>query len=84
MVDGRLCSVRASWAPDFVVPRFFIPYSEPLAFVALRNAAAALERLVVEDLTTRNDSLAIIRAVAGLGKNLGIATTAEGVERSTA
>jgi EAL domain-containing protein (putative c-di-GMP-specific phosphodiesterase class I) len=31
-------------------------------------------------LATRKDSLAIIRAVAGLGKSLGMITTAEGVE----
>jgi hypothetical protein len=32
------------------------------------------------DLSGKEDSLAIIRAVAGLGRNLGMATTAEGVE----
>jgi drug/metabolite transporter (DMT)-like permease len=30
------------WASGFVVPRVFIPFSEPLTFVALRNAAAAI------------------------------------------
>jgi len=34
----------------------------------------------VNELATRNDSLAIVRAVIRLGKSLGIATTAEGVE----
>jgi len=34
----------------------------------------------VQELATRDDSMAIIRAVTGLGKSLGIATTAEGVE----
>ena len=32
------------------------------------------------DLATGEDSMAIVRAVTGLGKSLGIVTTAEGVE----
>jgi len=39
-----------------------------------------IDRSFVEDVTSRNDSLAIVRAVTGLGRSLGIATTAEGVE----
>ncbi|WDR01719.1 EAL domain-containing protein [Devosia algicola] len=31
-------------------------------------------------LTTRKDSLAIIQAIVGLGKSLGMTTTAEGIE----
>lgn len=34
----------------------------------------------VHDLSSRKDSMAIVRAVTGLGISLGIATTAEGVE----
>jgi EAL domain-containing protein (putative c-di-GMP-specific phosphodiesterase class I) len=34
----------------------------------------------VSELATRDDSMAIVRAVTGLGKSLGIVTTAEGVE----
>ena len=30
------------WASGFVVPRVFVPYAEPLTFVALRNAGAVL------------------------------------------
>jgi len=30
------------WASGFVVPRVFVPYCEPLTFVALRNGGAAL------------------------------------------
>jgi diguanylate cyclase (GGDEF)-like protein/PAS domain S-box-containing protein len=39
-----------------------------------------IDRSFVSELATRKDSLAIIRAVAGLGKSLGMVTTAEGVE----
>ncbi len=39
-----------------------------------------IDRSFVSDLTERPDCLAIIRAVAGLGISLGIATTAEGIE----
>src|SRR5262245_57661436 len=31
-----------AWASGFVVPRVFVPYAEPLAFVAWRNMGAAL------------------------------------------
>jgi EAL domain-containing protein (putative c-di-GMP-specific phosphodiesterase class I) len=34
----------------------------------------------VRDLAQRVDSAAIVRAISGLGKSLGVATTAEGVE----
>ena len=39
-----------------------------------------IDRSFVHDLTERADSIAIVRAVSGLGRNLGMATTAEGVE----
>jgi diguanylate cyclase (GGDEF)-like protein len=39
-----------------------------------------IDRSFVHELATRSDSMAIIRAVTGLGKSLGISTTAEGVE----
>jgi diguanylate cyclase (GGDEF)-like protein len=39
-----------------------------------------IDRSFVTELATRNDSMAIVRAVTGLGKSLGITTTAEGVE----
>jgi diguanylate cyclase (GGDEF)-like protein len=39
-----------------------------------------IDRSFINELATRNDSMAIVRAVAGLGKSLGISTTAEGVE----
>ena len=39
-----------------------------------------IDRSFVRELASRGDSMAIIRAVAALGKSLGIATTADGVE----
>jgi diguanylate cyclase (GGDEF)-like protein/PAS domain S-box-containing protein len=39
-----------------------------------------IDRSFVNELASSNDSLAIVRAVTGLGKSLGIVTTAEGVE----
>ena len=39
-----------------------------------------IDRSFVSELATREDSMAIVRAVTGLGRSLGIVTTAEGVE----
>jgi diguanylate cyclase (GGDEF)-like protein len=39
-----------------------------------------IDRSFVTELATRDGSMAIVRAVTGLGKSLGILTTAEGVE----
>jgi EAL domain-containing protein (putative c-di-GMP-specific phosphodiesterase class I) len=39
-----------------------------------------IDQSFVRGLGKREDSLAIIRAVIGLGRNLGMTTTAEGVE----
>lgn len=39
-----------------------------------------IDRSFVTELVTRDDSMAIVRALTGLGKSLGISTTAEGVE----
>jgi diguanylate cyclase (GGDEF)-like protein len=39
-----------------------------------------IDRSFVNELASRNESMAIVRAVTGLGKSLGISTTAEGVE----
>ena len=39
-----------------------------------------IDQSFVRDMCEHEDSIAIVRAVAGLGKNLGMTTTAEGVE----
>jgi predicted signal transduction protein with EAL and GGDEF domain len=39
-----------------------------------------IDQSFVRDLIERPDSIAIIRAVAGLGQSFGMTTTAEGVE----
>jgi diguanylate cyclase (GGDEF)-like protein len=39
-----------------------------------------IDKSFVTDLSDRADSLAIVRAVTGIGRSLGMATTAEGVE----
>ena len=39
-----------------------------------------IDRSFVKDLPAGGDALAIVRAVTGLGRSLGIAVTAEGVE----
>ena len=39
-----------------------------------------IDQSFIRDLATKEDSIAIVRAVVGLGSSLGITTTAEGVE----
>jgi diguanylate cyclase (GGDEF)-like protein len=41
-----------------------------------------IDRCFVEDVVNREDCKAIVRAVTGLAKSLGMSTTAEGVERN--
>lgn len=39
-----------------------------------------IDRSFVRELASRGDAIAIVRAVTGLGRSLGVPTTAEGVE----
>jgi EAL domain-containing protein (putative c-di-GMP-specific phosphodiesterase class I) len=39
-----------------------------------------IDQSFVRELASRGESMAIVRAVTGLGRSLGISTTAEGVE----
>jgi EAL domain-containing protein (putative c-di-GMP-specific phosphodiesterase class I) len=39
-----------------------------------------IDQSFIRDLSSTPESMAIVRAVAGLGRSLGISTTAEGVE----
>jgi EAL domain-containing protein (putative c-di-GMP-specific phosphodiesterase class I) len=39
-----------------------------------------IDRSFIRDLSEKDDSVAIVRAVTGIGSSLGITTTAEGVE----
>lgn len=39
-----------------------------------------IDKSFIQDLPLKEDSIAIIRAVVGLGSSMGITTTAEGVE----
>ena len=39
-----------------------------------------IDQSFVHDMTTREESMAIVRAVAAMGASLGMMTTAEGVE----
>jgi EAL domain-containing protein (putative c-di-GMP-specific phosphodiesterase class I) len=41
-----------------------------------------IDQSFIRGLASHDDSMAIVRAITGLGKTLGIATTAEGVETS--
>ena len=40
-----------------------------------------IDKSFIRDVVDRHDSLAIVRAVAGLGRSLGMTTTAEGIEK---
>jgi EAL domain-containing protein (putative c-di-GMP-specific phosphodiesterase class I) len=39
-----------------------------------------IDQSFIRELASRDESMAIVRAITGLGKSLGIPTTAEGVE----
>ncbi|WP_181408162.1 sensor domain-containing phosphodiesterase [Pararhizobium mangrovi] len=60
---------------DFGVGYSSLSYLRTFPFDKLK-----IDRSFVNDLGTRDEALAIVRAVTGMGRSLGIKTTAEGVE----
>jgi EAL domain-containing protein (putative c-di-GMP-specific phosphodiesterase class I) len=70
----RLFGVRISM-DDFGTGYSSLSYLRSFPFDKIK-----IDRSFIRELSTKHDSLAIIRAVAGLGQSLGMTTTAEGVE----
>ncbi|AWO92762.1 MULTISPECIES: bifunctional diguanylate cyclase/phosphodiesterase [Bradyrhizobium] len=70
----RVMGVRIS-LDDFGTGYSSLSYLRSFPFDKIK-----IDRSFVSELATREDSMAIIRAVTGLGRSLGIVTTAEGVE----
>jgi len=56
-------------------------YSSLSYLRAFRFDKIKIDRAFIGDLTKTSDSMAIVRAIAELGRNLGIITAAEGVEK---
>jgi diguanylate cyclase (GGDEF)-like protein len=72
--DLRAMGVRISM-DDFGTGYSSLSYLRSFPFDKIK-----IDRSFMADLTSRQDSQAIIRAVIGLGQSLGMSTTAEGVE----
>jgi diguanylate cyclase (GGDEF)-like protein len=72
--DLRAMGVRISM-DDFGTGYSSLSYLRSFPFDKIK-----IDRSFMRDLTSRGDSLAIIKAVLGLGQSLGMSTTAEGVE----
>ena len=72
--DLRHLGVRISM-DDFGTGYSSLSYLRSFPFDKIK-----IDQTFICDLDNRTDALAIVRAVAGLGKSLGMATTAEGVE----
>ena len=72
--DLRAMGVRISM-DDFGTGYSSLSYLRSFPFDKIK-----IDRSFMRDLTSRGDSLAIIKAVIGLGQSLGMSTTAEGVE----
>jgi predicted signal transduction protein with EAL and GGDEF domain len=70
----RTCGVRISM-DDFGTGYSSLSYLRSFPFDKIK-----IDRSFVHELSSRGESMAIVRAVTGLGKSLGISTTAEGVE----
>ena len=75
-VLSRLKDLGASIAmDDFGTGHSSLGYLRSFPFDRIK-----IDQTFIQDLPTSKDSLAIVRAVVGLGRSLGIVTTAEGVE----
>ncbi|WEK04249.1 MAG: EAL domain-containing protein [Candidatus Devosia phytovorans] len=72
--DLRAMGVRISM-DDFGTGYSSLSYLRSFPFDKIK-----IDRSFMADITTRQDSQAIIKAVIGLGQSLGMTTTAEGVE----
>jgi diguanylate cyclase (GGDEF)-like protein len=72
--DLRALGVRISM-DDFGTGYSSLSYLRAFPFDKIK-----IDRSFMRDLDSRDDSLAIIKAVIGLGHSLGMSTTAEGVE----
>ena len=70
----RLLGVRISM-DDFGTGYSSLSYLRSFPFDKIK-----IDRSFISELSAKPDSLAIIRAVTGLGRSLGMTTTAEGVE----
>ena len=70
----RELGVRIS-VDDFGTGYSSLSYLRTFAFDRIK-----IDQSFIQDISQREDSLAVIRAVIGLGRSLGLATTAEGVE----
>ena len=70
----RAIGVRIS-VDDFGTGYSSLSYLRSFAFDRIK-----IDQSFVQDVSRRQDSLAVISAVIGLGRSLGLATTAEGVE----
>jgi EAL domain-containing protein (putative c-di-GMP-specific phosphodiesterase class I) len=74
---SQRCTIPACWISldDFGTGYSSLSYLRSFPFDKIK-----IDRSFITELATREDSMAIVRAVTGLGKSLGIVTTAEGVE----
>jgi len=80
--DGTLAALRRVKALGVGVAMddFGTGYSSLAYFRAFPFDEVKIDRSFIEHLTTSRESLAIVRAVIGLGKGLGMSIIAEGVE----
>src|SRR5262249_20185042 len=74
LLELRTLGVRIS-LDDFGTGYSSLSYLRSFPFDKIK-----IDRSFISELATGKDSLAMVRAVTGLGKSLGITTTAEGVE----